>query len=110
MKRHYPHFLVLCVLGSLLYAGLLSPLQDILTDLRFRTVTRPASGLVTVVAIDSPSLQEVGVWPWPRRLHADLIRKLSNAGVTDIVFDVDFSARAAPDDDAALAHAEKHKP
>jgi diguanylate cyclase (GGDEF)-like protein/PAS domain S-box-containing protein len=105
VKRHYPHFLVLCVLGGLLYTGLLSPFQDVLTDLRFRTVPRPASGLVTVVAIDSPSLQEVGVWPWPRRLHADLIRKLSNAGVADIVFDVDFSVRAAPDDDAALAHA-----
>jgi diguanylate cyclase (GGDEF)-like protein/PAS domain S-box-containing protein len=105
VTRHYPHILVLCVLGTLLYGGLLGPFQDALTDFRFRTVQRPASGQVVVVAIDPPSLQDIGVWPWPRRFHAELVRKLQGAGVTDIVFDVDFSARSSPADDAAFADA-----
>ena len=105
MKRHYPHILVLCVLGALLYGGLLGTFRDALTDFRFRTVPRPASGQVVVIAIDSPSLQEVGIWPWPRRLHAELVQKLTSAGVADIVFDVDFSVRASPHDDGAFAHA-----
>ena len=105
MKRHYPHVLVLCVLGALLYSGLLGALQNALTDFRFQTAPRQTSGQIVVVAINSPSLEKVGVWPWPRRLYADLVQKLRSAGVTDIVFDVDFSARSSPADDAAFAAA-----
>ena len=34
-----------------------------------------ASGDVVVVAIDAPSIEQIGVWPWPRRLHAELLRQ-----------------------------------
>jgi CHASE2 domain-containing sensor protein len=61
-------------------------------------VPRQATGDVVVVAIDAPSIEKIGVWPWPRRLHADLLRRLESADVPDIVFDVDFST---PSDAAA---------
>ena len=44
--------------------------------------------------------------PWPRRLHAQLLRKLTAAGARAVVFDVVFSAPsddAAADDDLAAA-------
>ncbi|MEN3376937.1 MAG: hypothetical protein V7604_2292, partial [Hyphomicrobiales bacterium] len=92
MKRYQPHILVACLLVLALLTGLRGALQDALTDLRFRTFPRPASGDIVLVAIDSPSIREVGVWPWPRTLHADLIDQLRQAGASDILFDIDFSS------------------
>jgi diguanylate cyclase (GGDEF)-like protein/PAS domain S-box-containing protein len=92
VKRYRPHILVTCVLVLALLTGLRGILQDLLTDLRFRTFPRQAGGDIVLVAIDSPSIREIGVWPWPRQLHADLIDKLSQAGVSEITFDIDFSS------------------
>ena len=105
MKRLNPHLLIVCVLAPLIYAGLLGSFQNALTDFRFRLMPREPSGQVVLVAIDSPSLDQVGVWPWPRSLHASLIRQLRAAGVTEILFDIDFSARSMAADDGALAEA-----
>src|SRR5215831_15498491 len=105
LKLYRPHLFVLCVLGLVFTAGLHDPLRNALTALRFGWVERPASGEVVVVAIDSRSLKETGVWPWPRTLHAQLVDRLDAAGVTDIVFDVDFSAASVPDADRAFADA-----
>src|SRR5215468_8128349 len=92
VKRFRPHLLVACVLALALLTGLRGIVQDALTDLRFRSFPREASGDIVLIAIDSPSIRDIGVWPWPRQLHADLIDKLSEAGVSDILFDIDFSS------------------
>lgn len=84
-------------LAVVFLAGWHSPLRNALTDLRFTWQQREASGNVVVIAVDALSIEKIGVWPWPRSLHAALIRRLESAGVQDIVFDVDFSA---PSDDA----------
>ena len=54
--------------------GLPRFLDTRLSDARFVFGERPASGTIVLVDIDAASLSEVGVWPWPRRLHADLPR------------------------------------
>ena len=107
MKQYRSHLLVLCVLAVVLLSGLHNALQNALTDFRFGWVPRHASGHIVLVAIDSPSLQKIGVWPWPRKLHADLIDKLESAGATDIVFDVDFSSPSNPASDEAFVEALK---
>ena len=76
-----------------------------LTDMRFGWFPRQASGNIVLVAIDPHSIEKIGVWPWPRRLHADLIDKLESAGASDIVFDVDFSSPSNPAFDQAFADA-----
>jgi len=73
--------------------------------MRFTWFPRQASGDIVLVAIDSPSIEKVGVWPWPRQLHAELIGKLESAGATDIVFDVDFSSPSNPALDQAFLDA-----
>ena len=73
--------------------------------MRFGWFPRQASGNIVLVAIDSPSIEKIGVWPWPRQLHADLIDKLESAGATDIVFDVDFSSPSNPASDQAFVEA-----
>ena len=35
----------------------------------------------SVVAIDTPSIEKIGVWPWPRPLHAELFGSCKSAGV-----------------------------
>ncbi|OLP52891.1 adenylate cyclase [Rhizobium rhizosphaerae] len=64
----------------------------------------PADGPI-VVAIDEPSLSELGKqWPWPRAMHARLLEALRAAGARAIGFDIIFSEPAAdPVNDAVLA-------
>ncbi len=56
-----------------------------------------------VVDIDERSLREVGPWPWPRAVQADLVQRLAAAGVRQQIFDIVF-ADPKPDD-AAFAQA-----
>ena len=90
---------------SCLSSGLHGALRNALVDLRFAWEARQASGEIVVVAIDAPSIDKIGVWPWPRRLHADLLRRLESAGVRDVVFDVDFSTPSDPASDQAFVDA-----
>src|SRR5262249_27263887 len=61
---------------------------DFYQSLRPRqTVARP----VTIVDIDERSLKEIGQWPWPRTIVADLVTQLSQLGAVAIAFDVIFA-------------------
>ncbi len=48
-------------------------------------------GDVVLIAIDDASLADVGRWPWPRRVHAELIRRLAARGAAAIGVDVIFA-------------------
>lgn len=105
MKRYRPHVLVVTALAVVLSTGWHGTLRNALTDLRFTWQSRAATGNVVVVAIDAPSIDQIGVWPWPRRQHADLLHRLAAAGAQDIAFDVDFSTPSDPASDEALVKA-----
>ncbi|GGA09271.1 hypothetical protein GCM10010923_19530 [Blastomonas marina] len=66
---------------------------------------REASGQVHVVEIDAASLAAVNRWPWPRQHYANVVKRLDEAGVRSIAFDIDFSSPSAAGDDAAFAAA-----
>ncbi|WFU75336.1 EAL domain-containing protein [Bradyrhizobium sp. CB2312] len=102
MKRYRPHILVVIALAVVLSTGWHGALRNALTDLRFAWQSRPATGNVVVVAIDALSIDQIGVWPWPRRLHAELLHRLEAAGAQDVAFDVDFSTPSDPASDAAF--------
>jgi diguanylate cyclase (GGDEF)-like protein/PAS domain S-box-containing protein len=91
LKQYRPHILVVLALAAVLLSGWHGALRNALTDLRFAWQTRSASGDVAIVAIDAASIDKIGVWPWPRWLHAELLRRLQSAGVRDIAFDIDLS-------------------
>ena len=105
MKRIRPHLFVLFALVAALLTGAPAALKTALSDLRYGAFERKAVGDVVVVAIDAPSIESIGVWPWPRRLHADLVDRLVGAGVAGIAFDIDFSAPSTPESDRAFAAA-----
>jgi diguanylate cyclase (GGDEF)-like protein/PAS domain S-box-containing protein len=105
LKHYRPHVFVVVALAIVLLSGMHGALRNALVDLRFTWEPRQASGDIVVVAIDAPSIDKIGVWPWPRRLHADLLRRLESAGVRDVVFDVDFSTPSDPASDLAFVDA-----
>jgi adenylate cyclase len=71
------------------------PLQELRLqgfDLLQRLQPRDASQRpVVIVDIDERSLRELGQWPWPRTLVADLIARLHDLGAATIAFDVLFT-------------------
>ena len=46
---------------------------------------------VVIVDIDEDSLKEIGQWPWPRTILADLVTRITQAGAVTIGFDVIFA-------------------
>ncbi|MDO8401148.1 MAG: EAL domain-containing protein [Bradyrhizobium sp.] len=107
MKHYRPHIFVVVALAIVLSTDWHGALRSALTDLRFGWQSRQASGDIVVVAIDAPSIEKIGIWPWPRRLHAELLRRLESADVTDVVFDVDFSTPSDAASDQAFVEALK---
>ncbi|MBH5400873.1 EAL domain-containing protein [Bradyrhizobium sp. CNPSo 4010] len=105
MKRYRPHILVVIALAVVLSTGWHAALRNALTDLRFKWQSREATGDIVVVGIDAPSIDQIGVWPWPRHLHAELLRRLEAAGAQDVAFDVDFSTPSDSASDEAFAKA-----
>jgi diguanylate cyclase len=81
------------------------PIERGLRGVRDSVRHHDASGNVVIVEIDAKSLKAIDEWPWPRRNYADVINHLTRAGARSIAFDVDFSSRSNPSDDAALASA-----
>ncbi|XAH25041.1 CHASE2 domain-containing protein [Xylophilus sp. GW821-FHT01B05] len=66
----------------------------------FSAIAPPApSDEVVIVAIDERSLAEVGRWPWPRDVHADLVERISAQSPAAIGLDLLLSE---PDPDPAV--------
>jgi len=80
-----------------------------LYDLFSSMVQRPAAADIILIAVDEHSMAALGRWPWPRRLHAELINKLSRGGAKGIGLDILFAepSFASPEDDVLLADAIK---
>ena len=105
IRRRLP-YLVIFALSALIY--LLNGFERVefrLMDLRFQLASRPASGELVLVAIDTKSLRELDRWPWLREYHATVIRRLIENGAERIAFAVDFSSRSSKAGDLALRDA-----
>jgi len=105
VKQYRPHFFAVIALAIVLSCGWHGALRHALADLRFAWQTRQATGDIVVVAIDAPSIDKIGVWPWPRQLYAELLQQLQNADVQDIALDVDFSTPSDAPSDKNFAEA-----
>lgn len=90
--------------------GVLHPIDDALSQWRFRLLERPPSATLTVVEIDADSLRAAGAWPWSRERFARVIDNLNGAGAQVVGLDVDFSAPSTAAADEALATAVRRWP
>src|SRR5450432_356942 len=80
MRAAAVSFLIATFIGLLGAGGFFRPLDDQLTVARARLLSRPLTGSIATVEIDSDSLKKVGVWPWPRGVNAALLDGLMAMG------------------------------
>ena len=76
-------------------------------DLLMATSAPGKSSLpITIVGIDEPSFAQIGKqWPWPRRIHGELLEQLNRAGALVVAFDILLSEPSNEEDDRLLAAA-----
>jgi serine/threonine-protein kinase len=72
-------------------ADLVKSLERKAYDLGVRASSRNPSERIAVIAIDDPSIANIGRWPWSRDVHAQLIQKLAAAQAKVIGMTVFFS-------------------
>jgi CHASE2 domain-containing sensor protein len=87
---------------ALAAGGLLRPLQDAVQD-RYVAWTAPRRATpvpVVLVAVDEPSLQERGPWPWPRIDVAALVDRIADRDPAVLALDVMLAGRPAGADAA----------
>jgi adenylate cyclase len=96
--------LALGVLGAVLYS--VPAVRQV--DLQWQGVltrvvsVRSAPENVTIIDIDERSLHEIGPWPWPRPVLAQLSERLRERGARLQVWDLFFS-QPTPADTALIA-------
>lgn len=90
------------LIGMLLF-GLLRQSQLSFTNIFY--VSQPLSDNIVIVALDDQSFSAYGRSPslWSRTLHADLIRRLTEAKARVVAFDIIFSENEPEDADIVQA-------
>lgn len=102
MKKYVAAIPVICGFGLLLailvlFYGIrpaqVTSLEESVFDQYQRWLPRQydPDSPVRVVEIDDAALAEFGQWPWPRTYHAELARRLVEAGAAVVVFDILFT-------------------
>ena len=94
--------LVTILLGACYWWGTFDTLQARLTDKFF--TNQAVTPDIIIIDIDEESLAAIGQWPWPRAVHAELLRQVD--GARAVGFDVLFtepSGLGASDDEVLAA-------
>ena len=111
--RLYAEWLAVALFATLLVTGLVlgrftERLDYIIYDNALAASERPPPDDIVIVAIDNRSLQAIGRWPWPRKVHAAALDRLAEAKPRSIGYDVLFVEPTA--EDTVLAAAVKRSP
>jgi len=101
IRRHVLGFVIGVIVTMatvvLFAVGALDRLELMMLDFRFRYVGRPRpSEVITHIDINDDALERIHPWPWPRRLHAQLIDTLRELGARAVVMDIVFSEPQPP--------------
>lgn len=81
-KKDWIAGLAICIIViSFGKAGLFDKLERSAYDFGVRSSERVASDKVAVIAIDDTSIANIGRWPWPRGIHAEMHNILHQGGV-----------------------------
>jgi diguanylate cyclase (GGDEF)-like protein/PAS domain S-box-containing protein len=91
--------------AGLRVAGLFQPLENATSDARARLDSHAVESGIVIVGIDARSIAALDRWPWPRRHHAGLIRRLDTAAPRTVFLDIDFSSQSNALDDAVFESA-----
>src|SRR5580765_7975074 len=93
-------YVILCALGAAAIVIVLSIVRPAAVtqlylhaydELLRHTARPPATGRVSIVAVDEKSIAEIGQWPWRRDVVAELVERLRDLGARVIAFDIILS-------------------
>lgn len=91
---------------ALIHGGPEERVEQSLVDARYAVRGEHALPDVVVVDLDEDTLGRLQIqWPYPRWIHARVIRALLRAGARTVVYDVQFSERSDRRDDTDLLRA-----
>lgn len=97
LTNRWVHFLVLAALlaGAVYGSGSSHDLRKRLQYATFDTFNRlhpraPSDDIV-IVDLDEESVKEMGQWPWPRHIMAEMVSTLKEMGASVIAFDIVFA-------------------
>ncbi len=110
LKRFFLIFGITFVPALLFYFSLPGKLIDMRVYDIFSSIrgASPPPENIVMVGIDEESFLAMKLpWPWPRGLHAKLIRTLKRAGARGIIMDILFAEPSKPQEDRALSEAIK---
>lgn len=88
--------------GALGAVGFFEPVTLALNSLQSKIRTKAVSGDIVVVGIDSQSISEIGRWPWPRDVQADLLRGIDGYKPKSVYVDIGYQGKTTPQADQAL--------
>jgi len=103
----WPALILAVAVSMLSWSGLIWRVDNIFYDAFISKTGQRADGSIIIVAIDEKSLAELGRWPWPRELHAELLERIRDLDVRGVAIDVLFSDpdRYQPESDRQFAAA-----
>ncbi len=78
--------LLVLLTGAFLAPGFGLRVENFVYDLAMRRSNVLPTPTIAIVAVDPESTRRLGAWPWPRSVHAQLLNKLSDAGVRTVAF------------------------
>ena len=88
--NYFGLILAFCLSVLAIVADEFKPLQTWNQVIGLTFFSKPASEDIVIIAIDEQSLNQLGRWPWPRSVHAELINKLTKADVKAAGIDILF--------------------
>lgn len=103
LERIFHNRSLLCVLAwvnaliitlVVLLLGITQNYAVTMSDVLYKLTPMPNN--IVVIAIDDKSLQEIGRWPWDRKIFAQLIEKLQESAIIGI--DISFFEKSNDDD------------
>jgi CHASE2 domain-containing sensor protein len=98
--------LAAAVAGTATATGVLEPVENAALDRLFQQREAEAPADVAVVAVDDITFSDLGLqWPFPRSYMARAVDRLREAGVREIVIDVQYTEPSRPKEDMALYEA-----
>jgi len=110
-SRHLSPMRIAALVALLMVAARLGgchyvQLLDLRVGIDFRLLQRgpqPGSDEVVVVAVDDDSIKSLGRWPWSPARMAKLLDRIAAGTPAAVGFDVVWSERSSPEEEAELA-------
>jgi CHASE2 domain-containing sensor protein len=86
---------VICIYLSFMSFPFFESLEKVIYEIEMRldTPRNPGESKVAIVNIDDKSINELGKWPWPRHIIAEMIKILKSNGAKLIGIEMVFSEK-----------------